>query len=178
MEKRFVFENVLLIKPYLFALIGFFLLAPIIIIIATLLKETLTGLMLGTAVAFAVMFALFKRLSKTVEISFDADNIKFTYDGKTIEYLKSDLKGFYSFNYFRKVNSTISMRFDFTDGKKINISDYLNTGKVIPEKRQMLKDFLTTAENELHFTEVWVSKSRSFGKIGNVWFSALSTGNH
>lgn len=64
------------------------------------------------------------------------------------------------------------MRFDFNDGKKIDISDYQgNAAKFNAEKHQMLKDFLTAAENELGFTDVSVSKTRSFGKIGNVWFA-------
>jgi hypothetical protein len=175
--KKFVFENVLLIKPYVFALMGFFLIGPIIIGITMLINDSLTILIGATAVGFAIMFAILKALSKTVEINFDTNYIRFIYDGKAIQYMKSDLKGFYSFNYFKKANSTISMCFVFTDGKKIDISDYLGTGKFIPEKHEMLKNFLTTAEDELGFTDVSVSKSRSFGKIGNVWFSASPAGN-
>ncbi len=171
MEKRFVFENVLLIRPYVFALIGLFLIGPIIIGIIELINDSLPVLLGATSMGFAIMFAIFKRLSKTVEITFDIDHIKFTYDGKTIQYLKSDVKGFYSFNYFKKATSTISMRFDFNDGKKIDLSDYLATGKFIPERNKMLENFLTIAQEELGFTEVSVSKSRSIGKIGDVWYS-------
>ena len=170
--KTFVFEKVVLIRPYVFALIGFFVIAPIVIAIITFLTASLPGMIGAVIVGLIVMFVILKGLSKTVEISFDATHINFTYNGKTTQYLKNDLKGFYSFNYFHTSNCTISMRFDFSDGKKIDISDYQgNAAKFNAEKHQMLKDFLNAAESELGFTDVSISKARSLGKIGNVWFA-------
>jgi hypothetical protein len=169
--KTFTFQNVLLIKPYVFALIGAFIIAPIILGIIFLINTSLPVLIGATAIGFVIMFAIFKRMSKTVEINFDADHINFTYDGKTTSYLKSDLKGFYSFNHFRDAVSTISMCFEFNNGKKIDISDYLGAGKFVPEKNDMLKQFLTTAEAELGFTDVSVDKKRKLGKLGSTWFS-------
>lgn len=170
--KTFVFNKVVLLKPFVFALIGFFLVAPIIIGITMLLNDSLPVLIIATLIGFTVMIGIFNSLSKTVEISFDADHINFTYNSKTSQYLKSDLKGFYSFNYFKTSNCTISMRFDFKDGKKIDVSDFQgNAAKFNAQKHQMLKDFLTAAEDELDFTAVSVSKSRTFGKIGATWFA-------
>lgn len=169
--RTFQFKNVLLIKLYLFPLLGAFVIAPIIFGIIQLINDSLPVLIGATSIGLAIMFAIFKQLSKDVIISFDDNHINFSYDGKTISYLKSDLKGFYSFNHFRAATSTISMCFEFTDGKKIDISDYLGTGKFIPEKNEMLKQFLSTAEAELGFADVSVNKRRKFGKIGSTWYS-------
>lgn len=168
--KTFEFKNILLIKPYVFALIGFFVIGPIIIGLAFLLGGSLPALIGSCTVGFFLMFALFKQLSKTVVIGFDEDHINFSFNGKTTSYLKSQLKGFYSFDYAKEPSSTISMCFEFTDGKKIDLSDYLGTGKYIREKNHMLQEFINTAEEELGFTDIYVSKSRKLGKIGSTWY--------
>ncbi|UOE50829.1 hypothetical protein MTO98_07035 [Mucilaginibacter sp. SMC90] len=63
------------------------------------------------------------------------------------------------------------MCFEFNDGKKIDLSDYLATGKFIREKNEQLKQFLTMAERELGFSAISINKTRKFGKIGSTWFA-------
>ena len=169
--KTFEFKKVLLLKLYFFPLIGAFVIAPIIFGIVQLINDSLPVLIGATLIGFSIMLFIFNRLSKDVLIGFDADHITFRYDDKTISYLKSELKGFYSFNHFRAATSTVSICFKFSDGKQIDISDYLNTDKFISEKNEMLKTFLTTAEEELGFADVSINKWRRFGKIGSTWYS-------
>ena len=174
MSKEFIFQKVVLIKPYVFIIIGLLVVAPVFIVVAELFSAygIIGGKLVGIALGFGLMLLLFSRLSKTVVITFGDNYLDFRVNDKVYHYLKNDLEGFYSFNYLQTKNCTISISFHFKDKKKLDISNYaLNAGKFDPVKHQMLVNFLNTAQSELDFKEVSVNKSRSAGKIGDVWFS-------
>jgi hypothetical protein len=170
-EQKFVFKNVVLMKLYFFILAGLGI-GIVTCTIAYRFSDVVGAMMVILPVAFVIMFILFRRFSKTVEISFDDLHINFMIDGRLKQYLKTELEGFYSFNYLETIDCTISMRFDFTDGTKMDMSDYTsNKMRPDPPKLAMLRSFLTVAEEELGFQPVMVNRARRFGKIGNVWFS-------
>ena len=174
MNNEFVFEKVVLIKPYVFIIIGLLIVGPVIIGIATVFTQlgVAGGKLIGLVVGFGLMLFIFSRLSKRVVISFSNDHIDFKVNDKLYHYLKTDLEGFYSFNYLQTKNCTVSMSFHFRDGKKMDLSNYnFDSGKFDPGKHEILVNFLKATEQELNFKPLTTNKSRSISKIGDVWFS-------
>jgi len=171
MKDRILFNNIVIIRPIYFALIGLFIIAPIAYILGSILPFSgakLWGFFAGLTIAMLI----FRTLRKTIRIAFDGNYIKLSVNQRTISYRKSDIDGFYSFDYRTASNYTISICIYFKDGKRLNLSDYnLKPACKDEERRQQLLDFTTTMEKELGFRPIKENKTRKFLRLGYIWFS-------
>lgn len=175
MNDRILFNKVVTIRPFYFALVGFFIVAPIAFITAKILGNTLLyagaklwGIFLGLVVALLI----FRALRKTIQITFNESYINLMINKKTINYLKSDLLGFYSFDYRRALNYTTSICFIFKNGKRLHISDYsLRPVSRDEERKTQLINFTKIMEEQMDFLPRKEDKVRKFFRLGYTWFS-------
>lgn len=175
MKSQIVFNKIVVIRPFYFALIGFFIVAPIAIIVGTILRRTLFfagAMILGVCVGWGAAMLIFRALRKTIQITFDGDYINLKINQETTRYLKTDLRGFYSFDYRTASNYTISICLYFNNGKRLNISDYnIRPACKDEERRNQLIQFTKIMEEELGFSPLKENKTRKRLRIGYTWFS-------
>jgi DUF1365 family protein len=93
---------------------------------------------------------------------------------KPQRYLKSDIEGFYSYDYERLERSFISIQIRFKNGKKISLTDTVMFERVELDKAQMLQRFLKVAKKQLNFTYVKKNRTRSLQKLGACWYSNVN----
>lgn len=168
-NKAFIFKNVVLLKPYLFVLMALVIELSILIAVTTFLSFSVRLVYFFTFAGIVLVLAIGKLFSKTVTISFTDNDICFDMNGHLQAYPKSELKGFYSFNYLHTSNCMLVMDFYFNNGHVINLYDYQM--KFDPIKHETLKGLLITAQNELGFEPVKTSKFRTWTNTANVWFA-------
>ena len=94
---------------------------------------------------------------------------------KEKRYKKTDLLGFYSFDYIQQSRATISFQFMFKDGYRLDISDYTmeRSSKLIinEEKSSELKRFLMITISHFGFRPIKKVKWRTRTNICDVWYS-------
>lgn len=79
-------------------------------------------LYLGTIYVLITSIKMF--FNKTLTIEYTDNEIILQIGRKEKRYRKTDLLGFYSFDYINDVRSAISFQFMFKDGYRLDISDY------------------------------------------------------
>lgn len=168
-NKAFVFKNVVLIKPYLFVLMAVAIEIVVIITVTRFFASSVKLLSFFTLAGLTLVLIIGKVNSKTVTISFTDANICFNINGQLQVYPKTELKGFYSFNYLHTSNCMLVMDFYLKNGHVINLYDYQTNYDSI--KHETLKSLLTTAQTELGFEPVATSKFRTWTNTANVWFA-------
>jgi hypothetical protein len=114
-------------------------------------------------------------LAKTFIIYFDPGSMYIGEQNKKPQrYLKSDIEGFYSYDYERLERSFISIQIRFKNGKKISLTDTVMFERVEMDKAQMLQRFLKVAKKQLNFTYVKKNRTRSLQKLGACWYSNVN----
>lgn len=175
MKDRILFNKIVIIRPLYFALIGFFIVAPIALISGSILRRTFlfVGAMLwGVCTGWMMALLIFRVLRKTIQITCDGNYVKLKINQRTVSYLKSDIVGIYSFDYRSSSNYNISICICFKNGKQLDISDYnLKPACKDEERRNQLINFTKIMEEELCFKPVKENKTRKFFRLGYIWFS-------
>ena len=96
--------------------------------------------------------------NKTLTIEYTDNEIILQIGRKEKRYRKTDLLGFYSFDYINDVRSTISFQFMFKDGYRLDISDYTmehSSNLIINrEKNSELEKFLIISMNYFGFRPI------------------------
>lgn len=131
---------------------------------------------LGFIMIFATLcigtgILVIKSISKNVIIWF---NGQFMFvkigNAEPKEYLKSNIIGFYSYDYETEAptlkTSIVKFNFFLADGRKIYLNDSEYRNKYETEKGESLKKFLKHAQKELHFSKI---KKKNFQNI--YWYS-------
>ncbi|MCW3170776.1 hypothetical protein OMO38_19780 [Chryseobacterium sp. 09-1422] len=172
-NRDFIFKNVL---PYHVAK-TLLVIIPCMIFYGALYYLLFKGMfrlsfvMFFTLFYFGTCYLILKAFSVQVKIWFD-DKYLFIQKGKqpTEKYFKSDIKGFYAYDYESKApllqNSKIYFKFCLMNNSKIYLNDVEYKNKYEIEKGENLKKFLKYAQNELHFTKI---KKKNFQNI--YWYS-------
>lgn len=127
--------------------------------------------MIFTALCFGTIVLIIKRASKDITIWFN-DEYMFIEksNGEQQKYLKSDISGFYSYDYETKTTllkkSLIKIKFTLRDGKNIYLNDSEYRNKYDDEKGRVLERIIQTAQHELDFKKI---KSTGFSNV--YWYS-------
>ncbi|WP_080778286.1 hypothetical protein [Chryseobacterium phocaeense] len=172
-NKGFIFKNVL---PYHVAK-TLLVIIPCMIFYGALYYLLFKGMfrlsfvMFFTLFYFGTCYLILKALSVQVRIWFD-DNHLFIQKGKqqAEKYLKSDIKGFYAYDYETKApslqNSKIYFKICLVNNSKIYLNDVEYKNKYEEEKGENLKKFLKAAQKELHVSKI---EKKNFQNI--YWYS-------
>lgn len=128
-------------------------------------------IMIFTTLCIGTGIGIIKSLSKSVTIWFnDAYMFVKTGDNKQKAYLKSDIVGFYSFDYETDTpqlkTSIVKFKFVLKNGKAVYLNDSEYRNKYDEKKGNNLKKILQSAEKELHFSRI---KKKSFQNV--YWYS-------
>lgn len=168
---EFDFDHVVLFKPVFFVIIGVLAMAPLVYFIGRILP--IDGAIFGgAALGLIVMVFVFRIFQKSIVITFNANKIYFKINRANICYQKSDVVGFYSFDYKTSTVFTISICIYFKDGRRLNISDYkLKPASMNPKRKQQLINFIKMMEREFAFKPLKENKIRKFFRFGYVWYS-------
>lgn len=130
-------------------------------------------LYLGTIYMLITSVQMF--FNKTLAIEYTDNEIILQIGRKEKRYRKTDLLGFYSFDYINDVRSTISFQFMFKDGYRLDISDYTmrhSSNLIINrEKNSELEKFLIISMNYFGFSPIKKVKWRTWANICNIWYS-------
>lgn len=127
MEYKLRFTDITTLRPYMFAVGGALwggVVAWLLInyVSDDLLLLTSLFLYLGATYVLILLVRIF--YNQTVVIKYTDNEIILQIGRKEKRYRKTDLLGFYSFDYIQKSRSTISFQFMFKDGYRLDISDY------------------------------------------------------
>jgi hypothetical protein len=170
--KTFVFDKVLLLKPFTFIMITLVAMVLLFSVATKLEPYFAMRVSLWALVGFGLFLAFFKLFSKKVIITFTDKEVSFDINGTVRTYPKDELNGFYSFNYLHNPDCTVVMDFYFSDGRVIHLYNYqFDAGKYNEDKHRMLENFLETAQQELDFRPIKISKIRTWAHTANVWFA-------
>lgn len=129
--------------------------------------------MIFTALCVGTIIFIIKKASKDVTIWFNEDYM-FIQKGneKQQKYLKTDISGFYSYDYETKTSllktSLIKMKFILKDGTNIYLNDSEYRNKYDDEKARVLEKIIQTVQQELGFKKI---KSAKFSNV--YWYSKL-----
>ncbi|WP_370900666.1 hypothetical protein [Chryseobacterium gossypii] len=167
--KEFVLENVTIGQYYYVYVIGL----PLFLIVFFLYGEYgmgyfgILGLILAFAITFGGVYFVLKKLSKRVTIRID-DKYLIINDKK---YTKEEVKGIYSYDYINTKKSIISIQIQFTDGKKIEITDTEYRNKYDENKASVLRSFLKNIIEKFDFAKKKKNKLRAVQNLGAYWYS-------
>jgi hypothetical protein len=126
----------------------------------------------GVFIGLLAALLIFRALRKMIQITFNKNYINLTINNKTINYLKSEFLGFYSFDYRRALNYTTSICLIFRYGKRLYISDYsLRPASKGEKRRDRLINFTNVMEKQMGFLLRKEDKVRKFFRLGYTWFS-------
>ncbi|MBD3907183.1 hypothetical protein NAL32_18890 [Chryseobacterium sp. Ch-15] len=128
-------------------------------------------IMIFTTLCIGTGIWIIKSLSKSVTIWFnDAYMFVKTGDNKQKAYLKSDIVGFYSFDYETDTpqlkTSIVKFNFFLKDGKKIYLNDSEYRSRYDEKKGSDLKRLLNFVQKELQFSKI---RKKNFQNI--YWYS-------
>lgn len=176
--EQFIFKGVMTSPYYIICIISLVLSLVLFYLYGEIgfryfgrLGMSFTFLILGIIIFLMMRFFL----AKTMIIYFDPGSIYIGEQNKKPKrYLKSDIDGFYSYDYERLERSFISIQIRFKNGKKISLTDTVMSERVEMDKAQMLQRFLRTAKKQLNFTYVKKNRARSLQKLGACWYSDSS----
>ena len=172
-NKKFNFKNVITFNP----VYTFFIAIPLVCFWGYLYYLLTKGnfylglVMLFTGFYFATVLGLLKLISSNITIWFD-DNYMYVQKGNNRfeKYKKSEIEGFYSYDYETKtpsLKSSITMLKLYLTNKKIvylNDIDYRN--KYEEEKGDQLRRFLQSTQIELNFEKIKKKKLQNI-----YWYS-------
>ena len=118
MEYRLRFTEITTLRPYMFIVIGFLVGCVMAWLIINYVSDNLLYLVriflyLGTIYVLITSIKMF--FNKTLTIEYTDNEIILQIGRKEKRYRKTDLLGFYSFDYINDVRSTISFQFMFKD---------------------------------------------------------------
>ena len=141
MEYKLIFTVITTLRPYIFAVGGALwgcVVAWLLInyVSHNLLLLASLFLYLGAAYVLILLVSIF--YNQTVVIKYTDNEIILQIGRKEKRYRKTDLLGFYSFDYIQESLSTISFQFMFKGGYRLDISDYTmerSSKLIINEKR-------------------------------------------
>lgn len=174
MKDRVSFKNVVVISPIYFIAIGIFIIASLTYILGSILPFA-GAKSVGFFIGLIAATLMFRSLRKTIQITFDGDYVDLTINRKSERYLKSDIEGFYSFDYRTASNYTVSICIYFKNRKRLDISDYnLKPAAMDDERKNELVDFIKAMERELGFRRLKENKTRRVLRLGYTWFSRTS----
>lgn len=125
--------------------------------------------LLAIPLAGVAFYAVLMLTSRPIKVKFSEDNVHFTVNGKERVYPKSDIVGFYSFNYRYFEFTHVSFSFLLTNGKRINITSY----KLLPlddKRHTYLLRLMQSAERELDVKPARKNIVRGLLMQGNIWF--------
>ncbi|KPH12803.1 hypothetical protein [Chryseobacterium sp. ERMR1:04] len=131
----------------------------------------LSFVMFFTLLYFGTCYLILKAISVQVKIWFDENNIYVQKGNQQPEkYSKSDILGFYSYDYETKAlplqSSKIYFNFCLKNKGNIYLNDVEYKNKYEENKGEELKKFLKSAQKELHFSKI---RKRNFQNI--YWYS-------
>lgn len=169
----FIFKNVL---PYHSARTIFVIIPCMIlygILYYFLFKDMfrLSFVMFFTLLYFGTCYLILKAISIQIKIWFD-DHYLYIQKGnrQTEKYSKSDILGFYAYDYETKAlalkSSKIYFRFCLKNKTDIYFNDIEYKNKYEEKKGEDLKSFLKSAQKELHFSKI---RKKNFQNI--YWYS-------
>ena len=178
MEYRLRFTEITTLRPYMFIVIGLLVGCVMAWLIINYVSDNLLYLVriflyLGTIYVLITSIKMF--FNKTLTIEYTDNEIILQIGRKEKRYRKTDLLGFYSFDYINDVRSTISFQFMFKDGYRLDISDYTmehSSNLIINrEKNSELEKFLIISMNYFGFRPIKKVKWRTWTNICNIWYS-------
>lgn len=172
-NKIFTFKNVL---PY-HSVWTVFVIIPCLFLYASLYYFLFKGgfrlslVSIFTLFYFVTCYLILKTISVQVKIWFD-ENYLYLQKGNRPwkKYSKTDIKGFYSYNYETKSpilqNSKIYFRFCLKNSPDIYLNDVEYKSRYEEEKGENLKKFLKSAQMELRFS---MMRKKNYQSV--FWYS-------
>lgn len=173
--EKFVLSSVSMVPYYINYILGLIIGVPLFFIYSeTGFRYLGTFGLIFTFFVFAAIMLLVIKLfmTKTIVIYFDQVFLYIAERKKeTKKYKKSEIFGFYSYDYERIEKSFISIQIKLSNGNNININDTSTSQTIDKEKAKLLRRFLITAKKELNFSLINKSSLRSIQKLGACWYS-------
>lgn len=172
---RFVFNKVITFPVYVGQLIVACFIVP------SMWLYYLNGFIylgkLGWVISFLVGFGIARyvinRFAKTVIIYFDKQSMYISQMGKAFRKISlRDVAGLYSYDYERLDKSAVSLQFVLKSGEKIRLADHYNNISKDPEKAEMLRQFLRTAQRRLQLTYQGKNRWRTLCGLGACWYAS------
>lgn len=177
-KNEFVLQSVTTLPYYVNYILGFTIGVPLFFIYSKIGFRYFgtIGLVLTFFIFCLVMLFIIKKfMVKTIVIYFDSVFLYVKENRKDLKkYKKTDILGFYSYNYEQFEKSFVSFQIKLNNGTNINLTDTSTSQKIDKEKAKLLKRFLITAKKELNFSLIRKSRLRSIQKLGACWYSRLT----
>lgn len=173
----FVFNKVLTISFFWFPLVGFVLGGIFFFIYGKygFRYFGIWGLLFTTLILFVILQLMLNFFSKTLTISFTEKSMLIGYDGEEHKFDKNDVKGLYTHDYENTNTSLISFQICFKNGHNLEVTDCKFSEKYDTTSNKYLRNFLITAQKELHLKKIEKSTSRSIKKLGAYWYARSVT---
>ncbi|WP_029287878.1 hypothetical protein [Pedobacter sp. R20-19] len=175
--EKFILRPVTTLPHYVNYILGFVVGVPLFVIYGeTGFRYFGTYGLIFTFFVFGIIMLLLINffMTKTIIVYFDQVFLYIEEKKKELKkYKKTDISGFYSYDYERVEKSFISIQINLSNGKNINLTDTSTSQTIDKEKAELLRRFLITAKKELNFSLVTKNSLRSIQKLGACWYSKL-----
>lgn len=173
--EKFVFSPVTTLPHYINYILGFTIGVPMFYLYSeTGFRYFGTWGLVFTFFLFAIIMILIIKyfMEKSVIVYFSNNYIHIQDSNKEPKkYLKSDIEGFFSYDYESVQKSFISIQIKLKNGDKINLIDTSTSQKIDVKKAQMLEHFFKVAKKELGFVYKDKSNLRWLQKLGACWYA-------
>ena len=178
MEYKLRITDIMTLRPYIFVIGGVLLGCVVAWLLINYISDNLlllASLFLYLCAVYVLIILVRIFYNKTVIIEYTDNEIVLQIGRKEKRCRKTDLLGFYSFDYIQELLSTISFQFVFKDGYRLDISDYTlkrSSNLIINEqKNSELKRFLIVSMNYFEFSPIKKVRWRTWMNICNIWYS-------
>ena len=178
MEYKLRIAAITTLRPYIFIVSGSLVGCVVAWLLINYVSDNLLLLLslflyLGAVYVLIIFVRIF--YNKTLIIEYTDNEIILQIGRKEKRYRKTDLLGFYSFDYINDFHSTISFQFMFKDGYRLDISDYTiehSSNLIINrQKNSELEKFLIISMSYFGFSPIKKVKWRTWANICNIWYS-------
>ena len=176
-NEKFILKPVSTLPYYINYILGFIIAVPLFFIYSEIgFRHFGTFGLIFTFFVFGIIMLLLIKffMTKTIVVYFDQCFFYIEENKKQLKkYKKTDISGFYSYDYEQVEKSFISIQIKLSNGKNINLTDTSTSQTIDKEKAKLLRRFLITAKKELNFSFVNKNSLRSIQKLGACWYSRL-----